>query len=86
MKATVRKGLLPEMLESLLAARQRTKAELEYETDPFKRSVLDCRQLALEISANSVYGLTGAQVGKLPCRKIAQIIEQYTMELGAYRT
>ena len=29
--------------------------------------VLDGRQLALKISANSVYGFTGAQVGKLPC-------------------
>lgn len=47
-KATVRKGLLPEILESLLAARKRAKAELKNETDPFKRSVLDGRQLALK--------------------------------------
>lgn len=30
-------------------------------------NVLNGRQLALKISANSVYGFTGAQTGKLPC-------------------
>ena len=57
----VRKGLLPEILESLLSARKKAKADLKKETDPFKRQVLDGRQLALKISANSVYGFTGAQ-------------------------
>lgn len=51
----------------------RAKAELKQETDPFKRQVLDGRQLALKISANSVYGFTGAQVGKLPCLEISQV-------------
>ncbi len=58
----VRKGLLPEILESLLNARKKAKADLKKETDPFKQKVLDGRQLALKISANSVYGFTGAQV------------------------
>lgn len=76
-KATTRKGLLPEILESLLSARKRAKAELKSETDPFKRSVLDGRQLALKISANSVYGFTGAQVGKLPCLEISGSVTAY---------
>lgn len=76
-KATVRKGLLPEILESLLSARKRAKADLKVETDPFKRSVLDGRQLALKISANSVYGFTGAQVGKLPCLEISGSVTAY---------
>ena len=62
MTSGVRKGLLPEILESLLSARKKAKADLKKETDPFKRQVLDGRQLALKISANSVYGFTGAQV------------------------
>jgi hypothetical protein len=37
----------------------RAKADLKAEKDPFKRAVLDGRQLALKISANSVYGFTG---------------------------
>ena len=35
--------------------------------------VRDGRQLALKISANSVYGFTGAQVGKLPCLEISSV-------------
>jgi DNA polymerase delta subunit 1 len=62
-KASVRPGLLPEILTDLLSARKKAKADLKQETDPFKRGVLDGRQLALKISANSVYGFTGAQVG-----------------------
>lgn len=51
----------------------RAKADLKKETDPFRKQVLDGRQLALKISANSVYGFTGAQVGKLPCLEISQV-------------
>jgi len=50
----------------------RAKEDLKHETDPFRKQVLDGRQLALKISANSVYGFTGAQVGKLPCLEISQ--------------
>ena len=35
--------------------------------------VLDGRQLALKLSANSVYGFTGATVGRLPCIEISQV-------------
>ncbi|KAL1870801.1 hypothetical protein VTK73DRAFT_2430 [Phialemonium thermophilum] len=69
--ARKRKGLLAQILEELLAARKQAKRELAVETDPFKRAVLNGRQLALKISANSVYGLTGATNGKLPCLEIA---------------
>lgn len=68
----VRKGLLAEILEELLAARKKAKRELAQETDPFKKAVLNGRQLALKVSANSVYGLTGATTGKLPCLEIAR--------------
>lgn len=76
-KASVRKGLLPEILEHLLAARKKAKADLKNETDPFKKKVLDGRQLALKVSANSVYGFTGAQVGKLPCLEISQSVTAF---------
>lgn len=42
---------------------RRAKADLKKESDPFKRAVLDGRQLALKVSANSVYGFTGVHVG-----------------------
>lgn len=69
--AKQRKGLLAQILEELLAARKQAKRELAQETDPFRKAVLNGRQLALKVSANSVYGLTGATTGKLPCLPIA---------------
>jgi hypothetical protein len=48
-KSSRRKGLLPTVLEDLISARKRAKADLKKETDPFKRAVLDGRQLALKV-------------------------------------
>ncbi|ELU43623.1 DNA polymerase delta catalytic subunit [Rhizoctonia solani AG-1 IA] len=76
-----RKGLLPTILEDLIAARKRAKADLKKETDPFKRAVLDGRQLALKISANSVYGFTGATIGRLPCLAISSSVTAYGREM-----
>jgi len=80
-KSTRRPGLLPEILTELLAARKRAKADLKNETDPFKRAVLDGRQLALKISANSVYGFTGATIGKLPCLQISSSTTAYGRQM-----
>lgn len=54
------------------------------ETNPFKKMVLDGRQLALKISANSVYGFTGATVGKLPCVEISQVDLQQVIPVNYY--
>ncbi|KAL9083568.1 MAG: hypothetical protein Q9159_005696 [Coniocarpon cinnabarinum] len=77
----VRKGLLTQILEELLNARKKAKKELAVETDAFKKAVLNGRQLALKISANSVYGLTGATVGKLPCLAIASSTTSYGRQM-----
>ncbi|GMK56891.1 hypothetical protein CspeluHIS016_0307310 [Cutaneotrichosporon spelunceum] len=76
-----RKGLLPIVLENLLAARKRAKADLKVEKDPFKRAVLDGRQLALKVVANSVYGFTGATIGKLPCLPISTSVTAYGRQM-----
>ncbi|KAJ6184037.1 hypothetical protein N7519_005338 [Penicillium mononematosum] len=75
----VRKGLLSQILEELLSARKRAKKELATETDSFKKAVLNGRQLALKVSANSVYGLTGATM----IEKTKQEVEaRYTIANG----
>lgn len=79
--AKVRKGLLTQILEELLTARKNAKNELKKETDPFKKAVLNGRQLALKVSANSVYGITGATVGKLPCLPIASSTTSYGRQM-----
>ncbi|BFZ54093.1 DNA-directed DNA polymerase delta [Savitreella phatthalungensis] len=80
-KSHHRRGLLPRIFEDLLGARKRAKTDLKKETDPFKRAVLDGRQLALKVSANSVYGFTGATNGKLPCLPISSSTTAYGREM-----
>ncbi|XP_051632646.1 DNA polymerase delta catalytic subunit, partial [Manacus candei] len=77
----VRRGVLPRVLEGLLAARSRVKAALAQEQDPARRQVLDGRQLALKVSANSVYGFTGAQAGRLPCLEISQSVTGFGRQM-----
>merc|ERR1719230_746074 len=76
-KKETRRGLLPMILEELLAARKRAKKEMAEATDPLTQSVLNGRQLALKISANSVYGFTGATVGVLPCLEISSSVTAF---------
>ncbi|GAQ79793.1 DNA polymerase delta catalytic subunit [Klebsormidium nitens] len=80
-KADMEKGILPEILEELLAARKRAKADLKLAKDPLEKAVLDGRQLALKVSANSVYGFTGATVGKLPCLEISSSTTAYGRQM-----
>lgn len=75
--SNVRRGILPIILEELIGARKRAKKDLKNETEPFKKDVLNGRQLALKVSANSVYGFTGATVGKLPCLAISSSVTSY---------
>lgn len=72
-KSSKRKGLLPTVLEDLLAARKRAKNDLKKEKDPFKRAVLDGRQLALKVRKISLS--VPCQAANVRCRSL-QI--QYT--------
>ena len=80
-KTTTRKGILPLILDELLAARKRAKRDMADATDPMEKAVQNGRQLALKISANSVYGFTGANVGQLPCLPIAATVTAYGRNL-----
>ncbi len=53
-------GIIPTILMGLLSERKLTKKEMDKETDPFKKNILDGKQLALKVTANSVYGQLGA--------------------------
>lgn len=80
-KPAVRKGVLPEILEELITTRTNVKRMMKVEKDPFRYAVLDGRQLALKISANSVYGFTGATLGKLPCLAISSSVTAFGREM-----
>ena len=86
-KSETHKGILPQILEELLAARKKAKADMKAEKakgkdfDPLTYAVYDGRQLALKVSANSVYGFTGAQVGQLPCLEISSTVTAYGRQM-----
>lgn len=78
------KGLLPSLVEGLLAARKKTRAEIKEIENKMKDcsaeekenyetlvNILDKRQLAYKVSANSAYGASGARQGYLVLPQIA---------------
>ena len=67
-------GVLSGILESLWKNRKVTKKEMNASTDPFTKTVLNAKQLAIKVSMNSIYGFTGAVVGALPCLEISQSV------------
>jgi len=67
-------GVLSGILQSLWKNRKVTKKEMNKETDPFMKTVLNAKQLAIKVSMNSIYGFTGAVVGALPCLEISQAV------------
>jgi DNA polymerase delta subunit 1 len=78
---TVRQGILPEILGELLSARKRAKKDMKAAKDKLTKNVMNGRQLALKISANSVYGFTGATVGQLPCLQISSSVTAFGREM-----
>lgn len=55
------KAIMPSILEELLAARKSTRKLIPLQSDEFMKQVLDQRQLAYKITANSLYGQCGAK-------------------------
>ncbi len=57
------KSVMPSILMELLKAREETKkkAKKVAKEDPFMANILDKRQLAYKVSANSIYGQCGAR-------------------------
>ncbi|KAJ3280432.1 DNA-directed DNA polymerase delta, partial [Borealophlyctis nickersoniae] len=71
-KSHVKKGVVPAILEIFLNERKRVKEQMKRVTDPTMKIVLNGRQQALKVSANAIYGFTGAKDSKLQCLPIAE--------------
>jgi len=56
-----RRAILPAILEELLKARADTRKRIKTEPDAFMRNILDKRQLAYKVTANSLYGQCGSK-------------------------
>ena len=80
--SSVKKGMLPEILKSLLDARRETRKALrECEKDSDLAMVLNGRQLAYKYVANSIYGVTGTAVGRLPCLEVSSSVTAFGREI-----
>jgi DNA polymerase elongation subunit (family B) len=54
-------AVMPAILKELLSARKATRKLAETQTDDFMKNILDKRQLSIKVTANSLYGQTGAK-------------------------
>lgn len=73
-----RQGIMPEILDALLSERRAVKKEMKkHHPDSVQYKIADGRQLGLKTCANSLYGFTGAQVGFLPDKDIAESVTKY---------
>lgn len=74
------RGLIPEVLQTLLKKRKEMKFHMEAaesEGNAVKYAVFNGRQLALKVSANSIYGFTGAPLSQMPRLVIAASVTCY---------
>ena len=55
------KAIMPSILQELLKARKDTRKQIPNTPDEFMKNVLDKRQLAYKVTANSLYGQLGAK-------------------------
>jgi hypothetical protein len=67
-----RKGVLPEILKTLLQARADTREQAKQVTgDPFLANILDKRQLGYKVTANSLYGQCGSRTSTFYEKNVA---------------
>ena len=64
-KSSVRKGILPLIEDKLVNKRNETRAKQKLTKDPIMKEQLEHRQLALKVTANSLFGFLGVKNGKL---------------------
>jgi len=60
-----KRGIMPKILRKLLKARKDTRKKIPLEKDEFKKGVLEGLQLGYKLSANSLYGQTGASTSAI---------------------
>ncbi|CAJ0583280.1 unnamed protein product, partial [Mesorhabditis spiculigera] len=71
-----RKGLLPALVEELLATRLIVKNSMKMTKDPNMVRLLDARQAALKLVCNVTYGYTAASwSGRMPCIELAKTVD-----------
>ncbi len=73
-------GFIPSLLGYLLDERQKVKKLMKATVDPIERKLLDYRQRAIKILANSFYGYYGYARARWYCKECAESITAWGRE------
>jgi len=73
-------GFIPSLLGYLLDERQKLKKRMKATVDPLERKILDYRQRAVKILANSFYGYYGYARSRWYCRECAESVTAWGRE------
>lgn len=69
-----KQGILPRVIKTLVARRREVKNVLKNERNAAKKQMLDIRQKALKLTANSMYGCLGFSFSRFFAKPIAALI------------
>lgn len=76
-QSSVRRGILPQLLEEILETRVMVKTAMKEARDEAIVNLLNARQFGLKMIANVTYGYTSASFsGRMPCAGLADAIVQ----------
>jgi DNA polymerase I len=78
---SMRKGIVPRILERLMKERQAVKREMKKETSPSRLREMKAKQFALKIMANASYGYFGYPRSKLYSLDIANSITAFGRDM-----
>lgn len=73
-------GFIPSLLGDLLEERQKIKRKMKATIDPLERKLLDYRQRAIKILANSYYGYYAYAKARWYCRECAESVTAWGRE------
>lgn len=75
LKREIRFGILPQLCNQLICDRDATRAQQGKTTNEDTKDILEMRQLAIKVAANSIYGFLGVQEGgMLPMVEVAMSV------------
>ncbi|AMQ18364.1 DNA polymerase [Thermococcus peptonophilus] len=73
-------GFIPSLLGALLEERQKIKKRMKATIDPLEKKLLDYRQRAIKILANSFYGYYGYAKARWYCKECAESVTAWGRE------
>lgn len=76
----IREGVFPAIVKELIETRKKVKKEMKKEKDPERKRLLDAKQHALKIMANSLYGYLAFLPARLYLLEIANSITAFGRE------